>query len=161
MEWYQVVKLSSATIPCFFRLLFIERKRQGLILGKKRLDRVVRETKRLRPSADAFECKWMHMMRLHTNLPLFLSSSSPLQPPIIIYLSLYLPSMKQINCFMSPRRNGETTATTTNDNQMFCEIVLSPYNPISPKAIPLASRANRRYEVRTGGWATTILEMEN
>lgn len=37
---------------------------------------------------DAFACKWMHMMRLHTNLPLFLSSSSPLQPPIIIYLSL-------------------------------------------------------------------------
>ena len=31
---------------------------------------------------DAIECKWMHMMRLHTNLPLFLSSSFPLQPSI-------------------------------------------------------------------------------
>jgi hypothetical protein len=40
MEWYQVVKLPSATIPCFFRLLFIERKRQGLILSRNRLDRV-------------------------------------------------------------------------------------------------------------------------
>nr|DAE57034.1 MAG TPA: hypothetical protein [Caudoviricetes sp.] len=40
MEWYQVVKLPSATIPCFFLLLFIERKRQGLILSRNRLDRV-------------------------------------------------------------------------------------------------------------------------
>lgn len=40
MEWCQVVKLPSATIPCFFRLLFIERKRQGLILSRIRLDRV-------------------------------------------------------------------------------------------------------------------------
>nr|DAU19835.1 MAG TPA: hypothetical protein [Caudoviricetes sp.] len=48
MEWHQVVKLPSATIPCFFRLLFIERKWQGLILGRKRLDRVVSEAKRLR-----------------------------------------------------------------------------------------------------------------
>nr|DAK96108.1 MAG TPA: hypothetical protein [Caudoviricetes sp.] len=69
--------------------------------------------------------------------------------------------MKQINCFMSPRRDGTTTATTTNDNQMFCELVLSPYNPLSPKAIPLASRADRRREVRTGGWSATIPEMEN
>nr|DAT83092.1 MAG TPA: hypothetical protein [Caudoviricetes sp.] len=40
MEWYQVVKLPSATIPCFFLLLFIERKRQGLILSRNHLDRV-------------------------------------------------------------------------------------------------------------------------
>nr|DAM15160.1 MAG TPA: hypothetical protein [Caudoviricetes sp.] len=40
MEWCQVVKLPSATIPCFFRLVFIERKRQGLILSRNRLDRV-------------------------------------------------------------------------------------------------------------------------
>nr|DAT88820.1 MAG TPA: hypothetical protein [Caudoviricetes sp.] len=88
MEWYQVVKLPSETIPCFFRLLFIERKRQGLILGKNRLDRVVSETKRLRLSADAFECKWMHMMRLHTNLPLFLPSSSPYNPYYYLSISL-------------------------------------------------------------------------
>nr|DAH60286.1 MAG TPA: hypothetical protein [Caudoviricetes sp.] len=43
MEWYQAVKLPSATIPCFFRPLFIERKRQGLILRKKRLNRVAFE----------------------------------------------------------------------------------------------------------------------
>nr|DAY84628.1 MAG TPA: hypothetical protein [Caudoviricetes sp.] len=40
MEWCQVVKLPSATIPCFFRLLFIEKKRQSLILSRNRLDRV-------------------------------------------------------------------------------------------------------------------------
>nr|DAI18505.1 MAG TPA: hypothetical protein [Caudoviricetes sp.] len=39
MEWHQVVKLPSATISCFFCLLFIERKRQGLILSRIRLDR--------------------------------------------------------------------------------------------------------------------------
>nr|DAF63366.1 MAG TPA: hypothetical protein [Siphoviridae sp. ctvI513] len=94
MEWHQVVKLPSATIPCFFRLLFIERKWQGLILGRKRLDRVVSEAKRLRLSADTFECKWMHMMRLHINLPLFLPSSSPYNP--YYYLSIFLtpPSNK-------------------------------------------------------------------
>ena len=133
MEWYQVVKLPSATILCFFRLLFIGRKRQGLILEKKRLDRVVSETKArcVRRNGydyqhDAFGCKWMHIMRLHTNLPLFLSSSFPLQPPIIIYLSLYLPSMKQINCFMSPRRDGATTATTASNNQLFCKRFFPP-----------------------------------
>nr|DAR49259.1 MAG TPA: hypothetical protein [Caudoviricetes sp.] len=40
MEWYRAVKLPSAAILCFFLLLFIERKRQGLILGRSRLDRV-------------------------------------------------------------------------------------------------------------------------
>ena len=40
MEWYQVVKLLSATIPRFFLLLFIERKLQGLILSRNRLDQV-------------------------------------------------------------------------------------------------------------------------
>nr|DAM16140.1 MAG TPA: hypothetical protein [Caudoviricetes sp.] len=35
MEWCQVVKLPSATISCFFCLLFIERKRQGLIFEQK------------------------------------------------------------------------------------------------------------------------------
>nr|DAI88125.1 MAG TPA: hypothetical protein [Bacteriophage sp.] len=40
MEWYQAVKLPSATIPCFFLLLFIKRKRQSLILSRSRLDRV-------------------------------------------------------------------------------------------------------------------------
>nr|DAG11599.1 MAG TPA: hypothetical protein [Caudoviricetes sp.] len=40
MEWYQVVKLPSATITCFFLLLFIRIKRQGLILSRNCLDRV-------------------------------------------------------------------------------------------------------------------------
>nr|DAE53502.1 MAG TPA: hypothetical protein [Caudoviricetes sp.] len=30
---------------------------------------------------------------------------------------------------------------------MFCEKVLSPYNPLSPKVVPLASRANRNQEL--------------
>nr|DAH47492.1 MAG TPA: hypothetical protein [Caudoviricetes sp.] len=34
--------------------------------------------------------------------------------------------MKQINCFMSPRRDGATTATTTNDNQMFSQRFFPP-----------------------------------
>ena len=63
---------------------------------------------------------------------------------------------------MSPRRDGATTVETTEfDDLMFCEKVLFPYNPLSPKAIPLASRADRRREVRTGGWSATIPEMEN
>nr|DAU19836.1 MAG TPA: hypothetical protein [Caudoviricetes sp.] len=33
---------------------------------------------------------------------------------------------------------------------MFCELVLSPYNPLSPKAIPLASIVNRRQELARG-----------
>nr|DAT88821.1 MAG TPA: hypothetical protein [Caudoviricetes sp.] len=33
---------------------------------------------------------------------------------------------------------------------MFCELVLSPYNPLSPKAIPLASRADRMRERAMG-----------
>nr|DAF66881.1 MAG TPA: hypothetical protein [Bacteriophage sp.] len=51
MEWCQVVKLHSVTIPCFFRLLFIERKRQGLILSRSRLDRAEFELIWLRLSA--------------------------------------------------------------------------------------------------------------
>lgn len=45
MEWCQVVKLPSATIPCFFLLLFIKRKRQGLNLRKNRLIAGLIETK--------------------------------------------------------------------------------------------------------------------
>ena len=59
-----------------------------------------------------------------------------------LYIHHVFPSMKQISCFMSPRRDGATTATTANNNQLFCEKVLSPYNPLSPKAIPSASRAD-------------------
>lgn len=31
-----------------------------------------------------------------------------------------------------------------------CKLVLSPYNPLSSKAIPLASRADRRQELALG-----------
>ena len=94
MEWYQVVKLPSATIPCFFRLLFIERKRQGLILGKKRLDRVGLRRNGYDYQHGALACKWMHMMRLHTNFPLFLPSSSPYNPYYYLSISPTPPSNK-------------------------------------------------------------------
>nr|DAE71795.1 MAG TPA: hypothetical protein [Caudoviricetes sp.] len=45
MEWCLVVKLPSATIPCFFLLLFIRRRRQGLNLRKNRLIAGLIETK--------------------------------------------------------------------------------------------------------------------
>nr|DAR75201.1 MAG TPA: hypothetical protein [Caudoviricetes sp.] len=84
-------KTTLCDYSVLFCLLFIGRKRQSWFLNRSRLDWVAFESDCQR---DAFECEWIHMMRLHTNLPLFLPSSSPLQPPIIIYLSLYLPSMK-------------------------------------------------------------------
>nr|DAV13705.1 MAG TPA: hypothetical protein [Caudoviricetes sp.] len=42
-----------------------------------------------------------------------------------------------------PRQNGTTIATIANNSRMFSARVLSPYNSLSPKAIPLASRADR------------------
>ena len=46
-------------------------------------------------------------------VPLF--PLQPLLPPIIPLT----PPLKQINCLRPPCQNGETTATTRNDNQMF------------------------------------------
>nr|DAT92238.1 MAG TPA: hypothetical protein [Caudoviricetes sp.] len=54
-----------------------------------------------------------------SNLPPFLPPLSP-TTPITPYNPPNSP-LKQINCLRPPRRNGETTATTGNDNQMFCE----------------------------------------
>nr|DAO82488.1 MAG TPA: hypothetical protein [Caudoviricetes sp.] len=53
-----------------------------------------------------------------------------------------------------PRQNGATTATTGNNNQMFCKGSFSLQPSIS-KAIPLASRADRRRELALGSrwWA--------
>lgn len=93
-------------------------------------------------------CVWMQMHELVCvciqSSPLF-----PLQP-------LLPPNspLKQINCLRPPRQNGATIATTRNDNWMFCKLVLSPYNPLSPKAIPLASRASRYQHLPSGsiGW---------
>nr|DAO91955.1 MAG TPA: hypothetical protein [Caudoviricetes sp.] len=55
-----MVKLPSATIPCFFLLLFIRRKRQGLNLRKNRLIAGQIETKAKNDCdyrKNAFECK--------------------------------------------------------------------------------------------------------
>lgn len=135
MEWCQVVKLPSATIPCFFRLVFIERKRQGLILSRNRLDRVAFGLIWLRLSArcvcmqidaiiayqairivpvDTNGMRWYHGILIFPPFfPLF--PLQPLLPPIIPLT----PPLKQINCLRPPRQNGETTVTTKNDNQMF------------------------------------------
>ena len=85
-------------------------------------------------------------MRWYRGIPIFLSSFLLLPPYNPLLLSIYLSNspLKQINCLRPPRRNGATTATTTNNNQMFFVMVLSHYNPLSPKARPLASRADRR-----------------
>nr|DAH47491.1 MAG TPA: hypothetical protein [Caudoviricetes sp.] len=97
MEWCQAVKLPSATIPCFFRLLFIERKRQGLILGKKRLDRVVSETKRLRLLHTKRYESYQLIRMVCVGIFVYQSSSLPsfffpLQPLLLsIYLSISLP----------------------------------------------------------------------
>lgn len=106
MEWYQVVKLPSATIPCFFRLLFIERKRQGLILGKKRLNRVVSETKRLRLLHTKQYELYQLIRMVCVGIVVYQSSSLPffffpLQP---LLLSIYLSNspLKQINCLRPP-----------------------------------------------------------
>lgn len=147
MEWYQVVKLPSVTIPCFFRLLFVGRKRQGLNLRKNRLIEGQIETKAKNDCdyrKDAFACKCMHMMRLHANLPPFLPPLSP-TTPITPYNPPNSP-LKQINCLRPPRQNGATTATTESDNQMFFKGSFSLQLSIS-KAIPLASRADRRREL--------------
>nr|DAJ64418.1 MAG TPA: hypothetical protein [Caudoviricetes sp.] len=61
MEWYQVVKLPSATIPRFFLLLFIRRKRQGLNLRKNRIIIAWQSETEAKNDCDyrknAFECK--------------------------------------------------------------------------------------------------------
>lgn len=135
MEWCQVVKLPSATIPCFFRLVFIERKRQGLILSRNRLDRVAFGLIWLRLSArcvcmqidaiiayqairivpvDTNGMRWYHGILI---FPPFLPPLSP-TTPITPYNPPNSP-LKQINCLRPPRQNGETTVTTKNDNQMF------------------------------------------
>lgn len=82
------------------------------------------------------------------NLPPFLPPLSP-TTPITPYNPPNSP-LKQINCLRPPRQNGATTTTTGNNNQMFFAKVLSPYSPLSPKATPLASRADRRRELVCG-----------
>nr|DAQ31032.1 MAG TPA: hypothetical protein [Caudoviricetes sp.] len=90
MEWCQVVKLPSATIPCFFLLLFIERKRQGLILGEKRLDRVVSETKRLRLLHTKRYESYQLIRMVCVGIVVYQSSSLPFFffPPITPYYYL-------------------------------------------------------------------------
>lgn len=88
-------------------------------------------------------CEWYALVSWNTNLPPFLPPLSP-TTPITPYNPPNSP-LKQINCLRPPRQNGATTATT----ECFAK-VLSPYNPLSPKVIPLASRADRRWELAWG-----------
>lgn len=117
-------KLSSATIPCFFRPLFIERKRQGLILGNERPDRVVFETKWLR----LLHTKWYESYQLIrmvcVGIVVYQSSSLPFFffPPITpyYYLSISLtPPLKQINCLRPPRPANTTSGIS---RKAFCWI---------------------------------------
>ena len=118
-----VVKLPSATIPCFFLLLFIRAKRQGLNLRKNRLIAGLIETKWIRllhtkryESYQLIRMVCVGIMVYQSSPPFFpLFPLQPLLPPIIPLT----PPLKQINCLRPPCQNGETTATTRNDNQMF------------------------------------------
>lgn len=74
---------------------------------------------------DAFACKWMHMMRSHPIFPPFfppffpLFPLQPLLPPII---PLTPPQTNKLFEAPTPKwRNGATTATTGNNNRMFCK----------------------------------------
>ena len=128
MEWYRAVKLPSAAILCFFLLLFIERKRQGLILGRSRLDQWENQAKAERVRRNRCDyCipsdtnrtswyEWYALVSWNTNLPPFLPPLSP-TTPITPYNPPNSP-LKQINCLRPPRQNGATTATTENKNQM-------------------------------------------
>jgi hypothetical protein len=83
MEWCQVVKLPSATIPCFFLLLFIRGKRQGLDLRKNRLIAGLIETKanHMRRNGCDYQC---HVVVQRKN-----SQSSPLSSPSFPYNPYY------------------------------------------------------------------------
>ena len=73
---------------------------------------------------------WFVWMQMDThdafasNLPPFLPPLSP-TTPITPYNPPNSP-LKQINCLRPPRQNGETTATTENDNQMFLQRFFPP-----------------------------------
>nr|DAL24465.1 MAG TPA_asm: hypothetical protein [Caudoviricetes sp.] len=83
MEWCQVVKLPSATIPCFFLLLFIRGKRQGLDLRKIRLVTGQIETKAKRMRQNG--CDYQRKVVLHCkNI-----QSSPLSSPSFPYNPYY------------------------------------------------------------------------
>ena len=109
---------------------------------------------------DAFACKWMGL--LHTKryesyqlirmvcVGIMVYQSSPLSSPSFPYSPYYpllspiiplTPPLKQINCLRPPRRNGETTATTKNDNQMFFAKVLSPLQPSISKSYTVSQQS--------------------
>ena len=148
MEWCQVVKLPSATIPCFFLLLFIERKRQGLILSRIRLDRVAFGLIWLRLSewcvcmqmdaiiayqairivpVDTNGMRWYHGIQIFPPFfPLF--PLQPLLPPIIPLT----PPLKQINCLRPHAKMVRQLQQLKMTTKCFAKD-LSPYNPLSPK----------------------------
>jgi hypothetical protein len=111
MEWCQVVKLPSATIPCFFLLLFIRGKRQGLNLRKNRLIAGLIETKarcvrRKNASTIAFGNGFQIFVPFSPCflfppfVPLF--PLQPLLPPIIPLTSSVLPFSLPV-CLARPR----------------------------------------------------------
>ena len=92
----------------------------------------------------------------------------PLSPttPITPYNPPNSP-LKQINCLRPPRRNGETTATTQNDNQMFCkgsfplQLPISKSYTVSQQARPLPASSVRFYWLNMGIpsiWPITICD---
>nr|DAR49258.1 MAG TPA: hypothetical protein [Caudoviricetes sp.] len=87
----------------------------------------------------------MHMMRLHPIFPPFFPPLFPLQPllPPIIPLT---PPLKQMNCLRPHAKMVRQLRRAKTKTRCF-EKVLSPYNPLSLKAIPLASRADRKREL--------------
>lgn len=152
MEWCQVVKLLSATIPCFFLLLFIRGKRQGLDLRKIRLvtEQIETKAKRMRQNG----CDYQRKVVLHCkNI-----QSSPFLPPLspTTPITPYNPPnspLKQINCLRPPRQNG---ATTGNDNRMLCkssfplQLSISKSYTVSQQVRPLPASTVRFYWLNMG-----------
>ena len=66
----------------------------------------------------------------------------PLLPPIIPLT----PPLKQINCLRPHAKMVRQLRQPKMTTRCFAK-VLSPYNPLSPKAIPLASIADRKREL--------------
>lgn len=84
------------------------------------------------------------VMRLHSIFPPFfpLFPLQPLLPPIIPLT----PPLKQINCLRPHAKMVRQLRQPKMTTRCFAK-VLSPYNPLSPKAIPLASIADRKREL--------------
>ena len=88
-----------------------------------------------------------------SNLPPFLPPLSP-TTPITPYNPPNSP-LKQINCLRPHAKMVRQLRQLKTTTKCFAK-VLSPYNPLSPKAIPLASRAELNLHLPSGSYWLNI-----